>query len=197
MTNKLLGFMRTPVRISFLITLLSTGVLSTGLLADTIVDTAVTSLGTQGGLDAFRYTYTISSDQLTSGIELDINFDPTIFAAISNGVAPADFSLLLFQPNSPPGTPGVYSLLSLMDQPSLAGPFSVDFTLLPGITLPATQPFVLFNDNPNGGTDPIGSGSTTPAVSGVPEPDSGRLFGAGVLFIAVSWALRRLRSRAA
>src|SRR5579864_8745686 len=34
--------------------------------------------------------------------ELDIDFDPNVFSAISNGVAPSDYSLLLFEPNNPP-----------------------------------------------------------------------------------------------
>ena len=67
--------------------------------------------------------------------ELDISFDPTVFTEISNGVAPPDFDLLLFQVNNPPGAQGDYSALAVVDHASLAGTFSVDFSYIPG-TIP-------------------------------------------------------------
>jgi uncharacterized protein (TIGR03437 family) len=69
--------------------------------------------------------------------ELDIEFDPNLFDQISNGLAPAGFNLLLFQPNNPPKAPGDYSALgvvAIVDHASLAGTFSVDFTFNPGVT---------------------------------------------------------------
>src|SRR5450631_4002936 len=72
--------------------------------------------------------------------ELDIEFDPSVFSGLSNGVAPADFDLAVFQPNNPPSAPGDYSALALLDHASLAGPFSVAFTLFPG-QLPGPQTF--------------------------------------------------------
>ena len=138
--------------------------------------------------------------------ELDILFDSAIFGQLSNGVAPAGFDLLLFQPNNPPQAPGVYSALATVNNPSLAGTYSVDFTTNPGAlsesACPSTpkfcQQFSVNSFDSNGffeGVAEPATGSpsevTTPLVSGVPEPASFLLSGAALMVRGAVLALRR------
>jgi len=131
--------------------------------------------------------------------ELDILFPvttPPSYGTLSNGIAPSGFNVLLLQPNNPPGAPGDYSALALVNNPSLAGPFSVDFTFMgtPLMPLPGQQNFMIGTFGPNG-FNTITSGVTTPQGStGVPEPASLSLAALGVLMGGVCLAARRLRA---
>lgn len=155
-----------------------------GLFASPVA-TQITSLGGNN----YRETFLLSGMLFTAGQELDISFDPTLYGALSNGVAgpSSDWSLLLFQPNNPPGAAGIYAATSLVNNPSLAGPFRVDFTYL-GAGLPSgAQPFTVFN--------PDFSVSST-GVTGAPEPSALGMAALGVIALAVLGYRRRLRSSA-
>jgi hypothetical protein len=142
------------------------------------IQTTVTNLG--GG--ASRYNYSINlqpGDTILTNYTLDISFDPTVFTNLSNGVAqPAtDWSLLLLEPNTPfPGAFGDYLATAKVDNPSLAGPFSVDVTFAgtPGFY---AQPFVLFDAN----FTPVTSGTTTTTTPTIPEPHSAALMLIGLV----------------
>jgi len=142
---------------------------------------------TSGPNPVFRATYTVSGvdfrDNASVVDELAIAFPAAEFAQLSNGVAPASFDLLLFQPNDPNGADGLYSALALADHASVAGVFSVDFTL----TIPANlfdpntlmQTYFIneYDNNPMDGN--FGellhseSGMTVPVAAGAtPEPSS-------------------------
>jgi hypothetical protein len=120
----------------------------------------------------WQYDFQISGITLQTNQEIDIEFDPNLFGALSNGVAGSDFNLLLLQTNNPPGTAGDYSALALKDNPSLAGPFSVD-VVFSGRGAPGNLPFFINQLNANG--DIVGtivSGTATSAAVRVPEPGS-------------------------
>lgn len=161
-----------------------------GCLAAQLSAATIGFLVSNLGGNSFRYTYSITG-MFQANQELDILFDPTLYGTLSNGkpLPGPDFSLMLFQPNNPPGSFGDYSLTALVNNPSLAGPFSVDFTYLgpvpPG---PGSQPFQLFDANFN----LIQSGVTMPQGSsgGVPEPGSFSLGAMGLLLGGV-WVTRR------
>lgn len=123
------------------------------------------------GAGVYKYTYTISGFTLSANQDLDIQFDPAVYLALSNGVADSDFHLALLQPNNPPGTFGDYSIMALVNNPSLAGPFSVDVTLQQGVqSPPASQPFVIEQFSADGKfMSNIGSGT----AGAVPEPPTG------------------------
>lgn len=140
----------------------------------------------------FRYTYSIASFTACPclGDTLDLSFDPAIYSTVFNGhVAPAtDWSFLLFPPNTPPGAFGDFLVQALVNNPSFAGPFSVDFTLQAGAHA-GSQPFTIFDPN----FSPITTGNTTPLVSGVPEPATLSLAVAGALLAGVAGYARRRR----
>jgi hypothetical protein len=122
--------------------------------------------------NVFRYDYFLSGIAFQANEELDIRFDKALYGTLSNGVANSDFNVLLLQPNNPLGTFGDYSAIAQLDNPSLAGPFSVDFTFL-GPGQPGAQPFFLHHlDSNEKVIDTIASGSTELVQSAVPEPSS-------------------------
>lgn len=155
----------------------------------------VTNLGS----NSYRDTYSISGFA-SPDVELDIYFDPALYGTLSNGVAQpsSDWNLLLFQPNNPPGAFGDYSLAANVANPSLAGPFSVDFAFL-GSGQPGSQPFQIFELAQNSQLAGVPCDSagdftcaTTPqGASGIPEPASFSLVAAGVLIGSVLRTARR------
>jgi hypothetical protein len=125
--------------------------------------------------------------------EIDIAFNPTVFDQLSNGVAPAGFDLLLFQPNNPPQAPGDYSALAVVNNPSTE-PFSVGFTFNPGTSAGVScsssadfcQNFSIESFDSNGFFEGFAqTGTTTPVVSGAPEPVSVMLSGIGLLILGI------------
>jgi hypothetical protein len=119
----------------------------------------------QGG-NVYRYDFFPSGLGLLQNQELDIKFDPAFFGSLFNGVAGSDFRLSLLQPNNPVGAFGDYSALALVDNPSVAGPFSVDVTWLSTGT-PGELPYIIHQFDPTGQRilGAISSGSLT-----TPEP---------------------------
>jgi hypothetical protein len=174
-----------------------TSLITSGLTASSI-KTNLSNAGTNGfGETVYEYDYIITGLDLLQNQELAIQFDPSIYKELSNGVAPATFSLLLFQPNLPPGASGEYSALSTVDHPSMTGPFSVQFTLTDlGMILRnelGPQVFVVNKYDSNGGfVGIVTSGSTSPGANNtVPEPSSLSLTSVGLMLSGVGWALRR------
>ena len=167
-------------------------VLLTGNLFAATVAFDLSAAGvTPSGATLFRYTYSFTDITLQAGQEIDIRFDPARFGTLSNGVAGPGFDLMLLQPNNPPGAFGDYSLFALINNPLLAGRFSVDF-IYNGPGQPGSQPYLINQYNQSGifvGT--IGSGVTTPAApTAIPEPATFGLTGVGSLVAGSLWAFR-------
>jgi hypothetical protein len=144
-----------------------------------------------GGMQ--QYLYTLSGFSLMANQEIALLFDPQLYGTLSNGKAGTAFDLVLLQPNNPTGTNGVYSALALADNPSLAGPFSVQFTYL-GSGLAGSQPYQINEYGSNGQfLRTLGTGMTTlaspPPVS-VPEPGSVALTAIGVLALGAATRVR-------
>lgn len=148
---------------------------------------------TGGGETIYRFTYDLSDVQLLLNQELDFRFDPAIYSSLLNPVAPAGlFDVLVLQPNNPPGAFGDYSLLAMVNNPSTAGPFSVDATLVAGQPLPDTQPFFINQLDSNGAfLSRIDSGL---AVNVIPEPGTLSMAAAGLIGALLIRAAKR-RSR--
>lgn len=166
--------------------LLCLGLLATNLFAGPIQFQEV-DLG--GGL--FRYDY-FTNIPFQMNEELDIRFNPALYSNLTNGVANSNFSLLLLQPDNPPGTYGDFSALSLVNSSALSLVFSVTFQYL-GVGAPGAQPYYLnLYDDAGRLVATTDSGWTTP-VGEVPEPATASLIvGALLLFSAVR-AVRRGR----
>jgi hypothetical protein len=165
------------MRLSFWLPLWA-GVLATSLSAASITST-VTNLNT----NLFRYTYTVSNFSFQINQELDIRFDPTLYTNLANGTAPANFNVVLLQPNSPQGVPGDFTALSTINNPSLNGQFSVDVNYL-GFGTPGPQPFMINQFNSDGQfVSTLESGFVV-----TPEPST---FGLGALGVLAFLGLRK------
>jgi len=145
------------------------------------------------GGDVFQYSYYLSDFVLQANQEIDIRFDRALYGSLSNGVAGADFLVLIFQPDNPPGVNGDYSALAVINNPSLAGPFRVDF-LFTGSGLPGGQPFLVNQYDPvHNFLYTLESGTTMARAAEIPEPGSFSLCGVA-LVVSGLWTVRR-RSR--
>ncbi len=146
-------------------------------------------VGANGSGDTvYRYVFNFLDAPLALNQELDIRFSAAQYQSLSNGVAPAGFDLQLFQPNFPPGADGDYSLFALVSNPSMAGIFSVDFTLFSGVTPTALQFFVNEYDDDGNFLNTVSSGLTE-----APEPSTWWLGISGLLSVKLIRAARRLR----
>lgn len=151
-----------------------------------VADVGVSPLGDP----IFRYTYFVTDLTLSSNQEVDIRFDPALFGSLFNAVAGSDFDVLLFQPNDPLGSEGVFSALALVNNPSFAVPFRVDATFIgPRGGIPGAQLFSINEFDASGNFRVIETGSTT--LSPVPEPGT---FSYSSMLLALGcgwWAMRR------
>lgn len=134
------------------------------------------------GSNVFRYEFFPIGLGLMQFQDFDVQFDAALFGGLSNGVAGSDFRLAVLQPNNPLGAPGSYSALALIDNPSLAGPFSVDVNWF-GSGVPGSLPFFIHQFDASGRIlETIGSGSLEAAGPvGAPEPASWLLGGLGLV----------------
>src|SRR5450631_2148506 len=119
-----------------------------GLLTAHLDAASIQFQATSLGGNAFSYTYTLSGVVFQANRELDLPIDPAPYGPLSNEVV-GGFSPLLLQPDNPPGMSGDYSVLALAGDPSLAGPFSVNF-IFNGPGVPGSQPYFIKQFDPNG-----------------------------------------------
>ena len=171
--------------------LLLSALFAFSLSAGPILQYEVTTNGTTG-----TYHYFVSGFDFLLNDALDIQFGQlgpdNLFGQLSNGVAPAGFDLMLFQPNNPPQAPGDYSALAMVDHPSLTGTFSVDFTLT-GVGMLGSQVFSISQFDSNGNfVGLVASGSTQLVGSGVPEPAGFLPCGVALIIGGIFWARRAL-----
>jgi hypothetical protein len=143
------------------------------VLAGNVSGGTISFSATDQGSGVFRYEFKPQGLILAKHQEIDIQFDPTLFGNLFNGVADSDFRLVLLQPDNPSGAAGDYSALALVDNPSMTGPFSVDVTWL-GTGQPGDLPFVIHQFDATG-QHIIGT------ITSVPEPASWLLTGAGLI----------------
>lgn len=190
--------------------ILLSGLLAFSLSAGTVVQYQLTTAGTTGTYEYIVSGFNFSANQPclsdsvppgNPGLEcfdvMDIEFDPNVFSQISNGVAPAGFDVLLFQPNNPPQAPGDYIAEAIVNQPSLNGIFSVDFALV-GNGTPGSQQYSIDQFDTAGlfmGAVPLNAsgatvGNTVLPVSATPEPASLSLCGAALIMGSILLALR-------
>lgn len=157
----------------------------------------VSGVGTSPtGDPIYRFTYLISGVNFLTDQELEIRFDPALYGALSNATAGAGFDVLLFQPNNPLGTDGIYSALALIDNPSLATPFGVDAIYL-GLGTPPSQEFFINQFDSSGNLVRQEEQGTTVLVGEIPEPSTFASVGMLLGLIGCWWTVRRRFRRAA
>ncbi len=148
------------------------GLISSSAPAGTIRFDAA-PIGSQPGkyrvaANAFQITYTLEDFAFPANGELDIRFDPATYVKLWGGMTPADFDLVLLQPNNPPGTSGDFSVMALVDRPRFSGEFSV-MVLMAGDNRPGEQDFVINQLDEHGVIlSRISTGQTLEST--VPEP---------------------------
>ena len=167
--------------------LVAIALIAAAKLEATTVNVEITGLGG----NAYHFEYFVSGIQFQTNQELDIQFDPALFGALSNPTSGPGFDVMIFQPNNPPGSSGDYSALALVNNPSSLE-FGVDVIFL-GSGPPGSQPFEINQFDAMGRfVSTLQSGTTQPLVqSAAPEPGSWTMAGAGLLLYGAWRGMRR------
>lgn len=138
----------------------------------------------------YEYQYTFTGFDLLANQDIQILFPADIYASLLPGDAnpSSDWFVYTFQPNNPPGEAGLFDIQALVDHPSLAGPFSIQFTTLFAFTPQPQEWRVVQYDSLGNFVSTLETGTTTSGPpSSVPEPGTWTLFGAS----AACFLLRR------
>jgi len=104
-----------------------------------------TDLADSGGGDLWQYTYQVSGFTPQENTAFEIFFDPDLYRDLQDPPpAVPDWDIITIQPDPAIPDDGIYSALALLDNASLAGPFTIEFVWLgPPGTVPGSQPFEL------------------------------------------------------
>jgi hypothetical protein len=165
--------------------------LSISILSGSTVGFSVTQVGS----NTFHYDYTLTGFPFLVNQELDIRFDPTIFASLANPTAGTGFFVIpCCQPNNPPGVFGDYAILALSNIATPTGVFGVDAVVI-GSAQPGTQPFFLNQLDANGNIlFNVAAGFTGQSQAPgdpTPEPSNGHIFALAMIAGLAWWAVRR------
>ena len=148
------------------------------------------------GEDLWQYDYTLSytlgSDTFMENQAFIILFDYDLYDGLQDNTAfLADWMTLVLQRDIVLGVkmPGEFDALALVNNPSIANPFSLTFVWLGGAAVPGSQPFILYQFDDQGiNQGVIGRGVTQNVV---PEPASGLLLASGLFIGAMLYRKRR------
>jgi hypothetical protein len=129
------------------------------------------------GQDLWRYSFTIDGYVFQTGQGFSVFFDSPFYRNLQNPQpsSSSEWSMLAVQPDLILQQPGFFDGQALVNSPSLANPFQVDFVWL-GLGTPASQSFSIYDVN----FSTLSSGSTV-----VPEPQALTFLSLGVLCL---WA---------
>lgn len=121
--------------------------------------------------DRWEYRYFVSGFTFAANEGFTIWFDQNLFTLLETPLAPSpQWNVLVLQPDLTLPDRGAFDALGLVNNPSLAQPFAVDFVSLAG--MPGTQQFDINEFDSQGKlVRVIESGVTAPMQSGTaPEP---------------------------
>lgn len=125
---------------------------------------------TQLGVDRWEYAYEVTNDTAFEFTEFTIYFDRSLYADIAVEGSPADWDLLVVQPDGGIPANGFFDALALISGiapgDSLGG-FTASFTFL-GQGIPGPQVFELLDIQ----FALVGNGRTASQNNSVPEPGS-------------------------
>ena len=105
-----------------------------------------------GGGDLWRYRYFVSDFAFAADQGFSIEFEVGLYESLQDPppAVSLDWDILALQPDSGVPDAGLYDALALVDSPSLAQAFEVDFTWL-GAGSPGSQPFAVNAFDASGG----------------------------------------------
>lgn len=130
------------------------------------------------GEDLWSYAYDVSGFSFTTNTGFSIYFDAGLYEQLEDPPPPVngDWDALVLQPEPIFSVDGLYDALALVDDPSLANPFTLTFVWLgaPGTT-PGSQPFDVHEFDSQGNFVGILDSGTT-----VPEPTTAVLLSTGL-----------------
>jgi MYXO-CTERM domain-containing protein len=172
------------MRITFWLTLWA------GLLAPIVQAGTVQFEVTNEGSGNYQYTYLLSGFTFQANDDLDVQFNPTIYATLTSAAVPdpTQFMPIGDPVNVPPGGTGDYIALALVNNANEAGAFTVDFTLEGGAQ-PGPQPYSINETEAGFVVDTLATGTTIAETA--PEPGSLILGGVGLLLLAGAAFARR------
>ncbi len=132
----------------------------------------------------WQYDYFVSGTTFTVNQSFTIFFDYHTFSNLQNPqpAASSDWNAIVLQPDLNLPDNGAYDGLALVNDPSLAATFQVQFKWL-GSGMPGSQPFTINQFDSAGNLIAVlETGNTVPFTppSTVPEPRAGLLFIAGI-----------------
>ena len=141
------GFPRSVLRIALTVALavLFFSITAPGRAA-TIQFTATDLADTTPGQDLWQYSYNPDDFTFATGQGFKVFFDQTRYLQLQHFVVNADWDVLTIQPDLILSSPGLYDALTLVNTPSLADPFNVNFVWL-GAGIPGSQPFVIYSND--------------------------------------------------
>ena len=145
--------------------------------AGTILYEATDLVDTTPGEDLWMYSYVLNGFTFFENYGFQIFFDYMLYSNLEDPppLVNLDWDPIVFQPDLGLPDDGIYDALALVDNPSLADPFTVSFVWL-GAGSPGTQLYEIYNEN----FDIIATGETTV----IPEPTTIILLGSGLLSLA-------------
>ena len=164
----------------FLILLASPG----STQATTIQFTATDLNDTLGpGGDLWQYNYAVSGLTFPMNYDFSILFSSNLYRDLENPLPPVtDWDILTLQPDPALPADGLYDALALVDNASLANPFTVRFVWLGGSgTTPGAQPFAINEFDAQGNFLRIAESGQTQTLAPVPEPGTFVLLSMGLV----------------
>lgn len=145
--------------------------------AISIVYEATNSTDTTPGEDLWQYTYWLSDYSFDTDYGFTVYFDYQLYSNLEDPppTVNSDWDPIVWQPDPSLPDDGAYDALALVDNASLADPFTVSFVWL-GSGNPGDQYFEVYDPSFN----TVASGQTAP----VPEPATFLLIATGLLGFA-------------
>ena len=146
--------------------------------ATTISYQATDLADTTPGEDLWQYSYSVSGYTFNQNYGFTVLFDYSLYSNLEDPppFVNSDWDPIVLQPDPSLPADGTYDAQALVNNASLADPFTVSFVWL-GSGTPGSQPFQVYDPN----FETIEEGRTTSGAAAIPEPATLVLLGSGVI----------------
>ena len=146
--------------------------------ATTISYQATDLADTTPGQDLWQYSYSVSGYTFNQNYGFTVLFDYSLYSNLEDPppFVNSDWDPIVLQPDPSLPADGTYDAQALVNNASLADPFTVSFVWL-GSGTPGSQPFQVYDPN----FETIEEGRTTSGAAAIPEPATLVLLGSGVI----------------